>query len=292
MIKLKNLKADYIEEISPVYIQLIAGGSYGIASNFSWQMATTLQDTTIERVPNGIAFKSGDIDILALDENACIRLTGIGLPADHENGNAIITRNTEIFTKVDGTVNNYQSSDGKRVFAMRTPEFCYDLSTNKMYRVDRLSDTELRIWTTEYHNYLIRQFTKFDISYTEITNTYENESGYTIQYPVLVGKRKINFELECNLNALSILKEFFQQPEILILYQSPTDAAEQFGTFRKTSDIQIQTISKNPNYYNNPILYQKLESGTNDGYFYELQELYKEKNQTGLYYLSVSLEEV
>lgn len=77
-----------------------------------------------------------------------------------------------------------------------------------------------------------------------------------------------------------------------MLYKSPTDAVEQFGMFRKTSDIQVQTISKNPHYYNNPFLYQKLEDGTNNGYFYELQELYAGKNQTGIYYISVSLEEV
>ena len=175
---------------------------------------------------------------------------------------------------------------------MRTPDFCYDLSTGRMYRANKDSDTELRVWTTEYHNYLIRQFTKFDVSYTEITNIYENESGHTVQYPVRIGKRKIDLELECNLDTLNILTEFFQQSEILMLYQSPTDAAEQFGMFRKTSDIQIQTISKNPHYYNNPFLYQTLEYNTNDGYFYELQELYAGKSQTGIYYISVSLEEV
>ena len=291
MIQLKHRKEDYIEEISPVYIQLITGGSYGIATNFNWQMATTLQDTTIERVSNGIVFKSGDVDILALDEDARIRLTDIGLPADHENGNAIITKNTEIFTKVDGTVSEYQSSDGRTV-DLRTPVFCYDLSTGRMYRANRDSDTELRVWTTEYHNYLIRQFTKFDVSYSEITNTYENETGHTIQYPVRLGKRKIELELECNLDTLNILTEFFQQSEILMLYKSPTDAVEQFGMFRKTSDIKMQTISKNPHYYNNPFLYQKLEDGTNNGYFYELQELYAGKSQTGIYYISVSLEEV
>lgn len=291
MIQLKHRKEDYIEEISPVYIQLITGGSYGIASNFGWNTAITLQDTTIERVSNGIVFKSGDIDILALDEDARILLTDIGLPADHENGNAIITKNTEVFTKVDGTVSNYQSSDGRTV-DLRTPDFCYDLSTGRMYRANKDSDTELRVWTTEYHNYLIHQFTKFDVSYAEITNIYENESGHTIQYPVRIGKRKIDFELECNLDALDILMGFFQQSEILMLYQSPTDVAEQFGVFRKTSDIQIQTISKNPSYCNSPFLYQALEHNTNDGYFYELQELQKGKNQTGIYYISVSLEEV
>lgn len=291
MIQLKHRKEDYIEEISPVYIQLITGGSYGIATNFNWQTATTLQDATIERVSNGIVFKSGDVDILALDEDARIRLTSIGLPADHENGNAIITKNTEVFTKVDGTVSNYQSSDG-RVVDLRTPVFCYDLSTGRTYRANKDSDTELRVWTTEYHNYLIHQFTKFDVSYSEITSTYENEAGHTIQYPVRVGKRKIDLELECNLDTLNILTEFFQQSEILMLYQSPTDAAEQFGVFRKISDIQVQTTSKNPHYYNNPFLYQTLEYDTNNGYFYELQELQKGENQTGIYYISVSLEEV
>ena len=291
MIQINHKSYNYTEQISPVYIQLIAGGSYGIATNFNWQMATTLQGTTIERVSNGIVFKSGDVDVLALDEDARIRLTDIGLPADHKNGNAIITKNTEVFTKVDGTVSNYQSSDG-RVVDLRTPVFCYDLSTGRMYRANKDSDTELRVWTTEYHNYLIHQFTKFDVSYSEITSTYENEAGHTIQYPVRVGKRKIDLELECNLDTLNILTEFFQQSEILMLYQSPTDAAEQFGTFRKTSDIQVQTVSKNPHYYNNPFLYQKLEDGTNNGYFYELQELYAGKSQTGIYYISVSLEEV
>lgn len=291
MIQINHKSYNYTEQISPVYIQLIAGGSYGIATNFNWQMATTLQGTTIERVSNGIVFKSGDVDVLALDEDARIRLTDIGLPADHVNDNAIITKNTEVFTKVDGTVNNYQSDDGRTV-ALTDLNRCRDLNTNRVYRANRDSDTELRVWTTEYHNYLIHQFTKFDVSYTEITNIYENESGHTIQYPVRIGKRKIDLELECNLDALNILMDFFQQSEILMLYKSPTDAVEQFGTFHKTSDIQVQTISKNPHYYNNPFLYQKLEDGTNNGYFYELQELYAGKSQTGIYYISVSLEEV
>ena len=291
MIQLKHRKEDYIEEISPVYIQLITGGSYGIATNFNWQMATTLQDTTIEQVSNGIVFKSGDVDILALDEDARIRLTDIGLPADHVNDNAIITKNTEVFTKVDGTVNNYQSDDGRTVI-LTDLNRCRDLNTNRVYRANRDSDTELRVWTTEYHNYLIHQFTKFNVSYSEITNTYENETGHTIQYPVRLGKRKIELELECNLDTLNILTEFSQQSEILMLYKSPTDAVEQFGMFRKTSDIKMQTISKNPHYYNNPFLYQKLEDATNNGYFYELQELYAGENQTGIYCISVSLEEV
>ena len=291
MIQINHKSYNYTEQISPVYIQLIAGGSYGIATNFNWQMATTLQGTTIERVSNGIVFKSGDVDVLALDEDARIRLTDIGLPADHVNDNAIITKNTEVFTKVDGTVKNYQSDDGRTV-ALTDLNRCRDLNTNRVYRANRDSDTELRVWTTEYHNYLIHQFTKFDVSYTEITNIYENESGHTIQYPVRIGKRKIDLELECNLDALNILMDFFQQSEILMLYKSPTDAVEQFGTFHKTSDIQVQTISKNPHYYNNPFLYQKLEDGTNNGYFYELQELYAGKSQTGIYYISVSLEEV
>lgn len=291
MIQINHKSYNYTEQISPVYIQLIAGGSYGIATNFNWQTATTLQGTTIERVSNGIVFKSGDVDVLALDEDARIRLTDIGLPADHVNDNAIITKNTEVFTKVDGTVNNYQSDDGRTV-ALTDLNRCRDLNTNRVYRANRDSDTELRVWTTEYHNYLIHQFTKFDVSYTEITNIYENESGHTIQYPVRIGKRKIDLELECNLDALNILMDFFQQSEILMLYKSPTDAVEQFGTFRKTADIQVQTISKNPHYYNNPFLYQKLEDGTNSGYFYELQELYAGKSQTGIYYISVSLEEV
>ena len=291
MIQLKHRKEDYIEEISPVYIQLITGGSYGIATNFNWQMATTLQDTTIEQVSNGIVFKSGDVDILALDEDARIRLTDIGLPADHVNDNAIITKNTEVFTKVDGTVNNYQSDDGRTVI-LTDLNRCRDLNTNRVYRANRDSDTELRVWTTEYHNYLIHQFTKFNVSYSEITNTYENETGHTLQYPVRLGKRKIELELECNLDTLNILTEFFQKSEIFMLYKSPTDAVEQFGMFRKTSDIKMQTISKNPHYYNNPFLYQKLEDVTNNGYFYELQELYAVENQTGIYYISVSLEEV
>ena len=61
------------------------------------------------------------------------------------------------------------------------------------------------------------------------------------------------------------------------------------GYFRKTSDLQITTVSRNPKFDNNPFLYQ-MQSESSVSYFYPLDDGLQP--HTGAYEFSVSLEEV
>ena len=128
-----------------------------------------------------------------------------------------------------------------------------------------------------------------DVAYSEDVNTYQNESGKTISYPVRLGKRKIEYKVETDLQGLDVLTEIFQQPEMLLFYKSASDSQEQCGYFRKTSDLQITTVSRNPKFDNNPFLYQ-MQSKSPTSYFYLLDDGLQQ--HTGAYEFSVSLEEV
>lgn len=293
-------KADYIEEANPCYVRFVTGGS---ASDFGdWKTPSNLLDAKIEKVGTELVLKKGTDDILVFTDHAQIKLDGNGRAANRD-GNGILVDCTEVFTKVtEGDyAGDYQNSSGRIMRLPVTTGFCreVDIATGNLlerYRCDIINDTEIRVWMIEYHNYLIRQFLQFDVSYTEIANTYQNESGMTIQYPIRQGKRKIALKLETNLNGLEHLKTFFQQPELLLFYQSPADSAEQYGRFRKTADIQIQTVSRNHGFDNHPFLYQLEAYGTNITYFEPLSEVpaYQQqyRNSSGIYELSISLEEV
>ncbi len=293
-------KEDYIEEANPCYIRFITSGS---TSDFGdWKTPSNLLQADIERIGTELALKKGADDILVFTNRAQIKLDGNGRAANRD-GYGILVDCTEIFTKIaEGDfAGDYQNNSGRVMHLLTTSGFCkeVDIATGNLlgrYRCDILNDTEIRVWIIEYHNYLIRQFLQFDISYSEISNTYQNESGMTIQYPIRQGKRKIDLKLETNLNGLEHLKTFFQQPELLLFYQSPTDSAEQYGRFRKTADIQIQTISRNHDFDNHPLLYQLAAYGTNTTYFWPLPEIlaYQQKysNSSGIYELSISLEEI
>lgn len=81
----------------------------------------------------------------------------------------------------------------------------------------------------------------------------------------------------------------FRQPEILLFYKSASDSREQYGYFRKTSDLQITTVSRNPKFDNNPFLFQ-MQSESSVSYFYPLDDGLQP--HAGAYEFSVSLEEV
>lgn len=300
MIQIYHQTENYIEETNPCYVRLITGGS---TSDFGdWKTPSNLLLADIERVGTELALKKGADDILVFTNHAQIKLDGNGRAANRD-GNGILVDCTEVFTKItEGDyAGDYQNSGGRIMRLPVTTGFCreVDIATGNLlerYRCDIINDTEIRVWIIEYHNYLIRQFLQFDVSYTEIANTYQNESGMTIQYPIRQGKRKIALKLETNLNGLEHLKTFFQQPELLLFYQSPTDSAEQYGRFRKTADIQIQTVSRNHSFDNHPFLYQLEVYGTNITYFWSLPEVpaYQQKysDSSGIYEFSISLEEV
>ena len=80
------------------------------------------------------------------------------------------------------------------------------------------------------------------------------------------------------------------QPELLLFYKSPSDSCEQYGYFRKTSDLQITTIARNPRFDNNPLLYQWQNKSPELSHFYPLDDGLQP--HTGAYEFSVSLEEV
>lgn len=300
MIQIYHQTEDFIEEANPCYIRFVTGGSTSDFGN--WKTPSNLLQADIERVGTELVLKKGADDILVFTNHAQIKLDANGRAANRD-GNGILVDCTEVFTKItEGDyAGDYQNSSGRIMRLPVTTGFCseVDIATGNLlerYRCDIISDTEIRVWMIEYHNYLIRQFLQFDVSYTEIANTYQNESGMTIQYPIRQGKRKIALKLETNLNGLEHLKTFFQQPELLLFYQSPTDSTEQYGKFRKTADIQIQTIFRNHNFGNHPFLYQLEAYGTNITYFWSLSEVlaYQQKysDSSGIYELSVSLEEV
>ena len=143
----------------------------------------------------------------------------------------------------------------------------------------------------------MRNLLQFDVSYAETVNTYENESGQTITYPIRIGKRKIDLKIETDLQGLIMLKDYFSQPECFFFYRSTTDIEEQHGTFRKTSDVQIQTIANESNFRNSHLFddasfFCDVDSEYGD-YLQRLYEFYKGNYyHTGAYEFSVSLEEV
>ena len=237
--------------------------------------------------------KKGSDDILVFTDNAQIKLDGDGLPANR-NGNAILVDCTAIYTLIDDendlNYGAYQNGDSV-VMKSSHKGYCVELNTRKEFRWFAEGDDgkKIRVWTTVYQNYLIRNVLQMDVTYSEDVNTYQNESGKTISYPVRLGKRKIAYKMETDLQGLDILTAIFRQPEILLFYKSASDSREQYGYFRKTSDLQITTLSRNPKFDNNPFLFQ-MQSESSVSYFYPLDDGLQP--HTGAYEFSVSLEEV
>ena len=61
----------------------------------------------------------------------------------------------------------------------------------------------LEIGGTEY---ILRNFAKFEESFSENIKKFENESGHAIVYPVRSGKRCISLTIEANSVYLNVLK--------------------------------------------------------------------------------------
>lgn len=101
--------------------------------------------------------------------------------------------------------------------------------------------------------YILRNFTKFEESYTENIKKFESESGHSIVYPVRSGKRCISLTIEANSVYLNVLKRLFNQPVIHLKYTHGSDAdTDCIGNIRqqiheadfiKTSSISIKQIA-------------------------------------------------
>lgn len=286
MIQIDTMTDEGIVSIDHCYLRVVTDGD-------SWATHPNLQQATIERIGTQIALKKGSDDILVFTDNAQIKLDGDGLPANR-NGNAILVDCTAIYTLIDDendlNYGAYQNGDSV-VMKSSHKGYCVELNTRKEFRWFAEGDDgkKIRVWTTVYQNYLIRNVLQMDVTYSEDVNTYQNESGKTISYPVRLGKRKIAYKMETDLQGLDILTAIFRQPEILLFYKSASDSREQYGYFRKTSDLQITTVSRNPKFDNNPFLFQ-MQSESSVSYFYPLDDGLQP--HTGAYEFSVSLEEV
>ena len=101
--------------------------------------------------------------------------------------------------------------------------------------------------------YTLRNFLRFDVSYSEETKTYQNESGRKIIYPVRSGKRRIAMTIEANTMYLDVLRQLFSAAEIHLKYIDGMDIETdtignikhlvQEGDFYKSSDISIKRIA-------------------------------------------------
>ena len=102
---------------------------------------------------------------------------------------------------------------------------------------------------------------------TAIENTYQNESGGTIIYPVRSRQRKMQLSIELDSAALEAFLTAFSAPEIRL---------DGVGVFRKTSEISVKTVSETV----------QLASAA-----YSINGILQPPD-TGIYTATVSLEEV
>lgn len=263
------------------------GNNADVSSSGTW---ATLDDLgTVTKDGTDTIIEQNGHDVLVFRKDGTIRLDKNEHPANRE-GYAIIAGCTEKCTpQGDGEYIGESGTVYKKDPAF--PGTCYDQSGDIFLLEDDI-DNNIRVWTTYYQNRLFRNLLEFNVSYSETVNTYENEKGRTIQYPVRVGKRKISLKVETNLHGLAILKDYFSQNEFFFFFRSTTDEVEQNGTFRKTSDIQIQTIANEPDFRNVHLFGDVPNSDTSSEYGEYVQLYLGNDNHTGAYEFSASLEEV
>ncbi len=101
--------------------------------------------------------------------------------------------------------------------------------------------------------YILRNFIKFDESFSENIKKFESESGHSIVYPVRSGKHCISLTIEANSVYLKTLKEIFNQPVIHLKYTHGSDADTDYignikqqvheADFIKTGNITINQIA-------------------------------------------------
>lgn len=255
----------------------------------------TLDDLgTITKVGTDTVIEKNGSDVLVFRKDGTIRWDSNGHPADREGNGIIANCSVQCTKQEDGS---YLSEDGN-IYTKEDaiPGACTDQSGGTFLWSEDVDD-KIRVWTIYYDNTLLRNLLQFEVSYAETVNTYENESGQTISYPVRIGKRKIALKVETDLHGLIMLKDYFSQPECFFFFRSTTDIEEQHGTFRKTSDVQIQTVANECNLHNTHLFDDAsalcdVNSEYGD-YLQQLYEFYKGNDyHTGAYEFSVSLEEV
>lgn len=262
------------------------------SSDSTW---ATLDDLgTVTRVGTDTAIVKNNHDVLVFRKDGTIRLDSNGHPADREGRGIITDCSVRCAKQEDGT---YLGENGD-IYTKDNdfPGTCTDQNGNTFYWTEDVEEN-IRVWIIYYDNMLMRNLLTFDVSYAETVNTYENESGQTITYPIRIGKRKIDLKIETDLQGLIMLKDYFSQPECFFFYRSTTDIEEQHGTFRKTSDVQIQTIANESNFRNSHLFDDaSFFCDVNSEYGNYLQRLYEfykgNYYHTGAYEFSVSLEEV
>lgn len=276
---MERIKIDGIEiEQDIAYLRILTDGK-------TWTTHKNMSGASISG--NCLYDKNGKL-LLAFTEDGRIKLNYGGHYCDND-GWTIYDTCTTIYTKQeDGTYTDGNGSVVTKKDAAASDGYCTDKNgISMLWEAMGEDDSQIHVWTTTYENFLIRNFLQFDVSESEIVNTYQNENGNTILYPIRQGKRKINLQIETDLSGLAHLKEYFNQPELIFFYKSPADAEEQGGIFRKTSDIQTNTVKKGHSFDNNPIFgdAQMEDIGFS-------KPITENEHNTGIYELSISLEEI
>lgn len=262
------------------------------SSDSTW---ATLDDLgSIEKVGTDTIIVKNNHDVLVFRKDGTIRIDGNGHPADRKGNGIISDCSVRCAKQENGT---YLGENGD-IYTKDNdfPGTCTDQNGNTFYWTEDVEEN-IRVWIIYYDNMLMRNLLTLDVSYAETVNTYENESGQTITYPIRIGKRKIDLKIETDLQGLIMLKDYFSQPECFFFYRSTTDIEEQHGTFRKTSDVKIQTIANESNFCNSHLFDDaSFFCDVNSEYGNYLQRLYEfykgNYYHTGAYEFSVSLEEV
>lgn len=172
MIQIDTMTDEGIISVDHCYLRVVTDGD-------SWATHPNLQQATIERIGTQIALKKGKDDLVVFTEDAQIKLNGDGLPANRD-GYAIWVECTAIYTKItDEEITRYQNGDSIVTKSSREG-YCVEQGTRKELRWAENDDNSIRVWITKYQNYLIRNILQMNVTFSEIVDTYENESGHTI----------------------------------------------------------------------------------------------------------------
>lgn len=141
-----------------------------------------------------------------------------------------------------------------------------------------MKNSMIKAYNNRGNLYFLDNITVFDITYKEILNTFTNENGKTIIYPVRTKKRCIKLEIEANDQSLKVLMDIFTQYEITLEIIDISFDSENYQSeskYIKTSEISKVKIA-------------------NEGDFggYPDRGGYQLPSGKGFYLFSVSLEEV
>lgn len=281
-------------ECDIVYIRLLVDEACANAGA-DWKTNALLADTTLEGTETGLALTKNNADVLTFSRDGLIKMNYGGHMADR-NGFSIYQPWTTEYTKQDDS--SYTDGNGNTVAIKATTDdggsgICTD-QNGKIMQWEKIGedDTKINVWTSAVANFIIRNILQLDVTYSEMVNVYENEQGKTILYPIRRGKRSLEIKLETDLGGLKRLISYFQQPEFWLFYRSPADLYDRGGVFRKTSDIQVESIKKNGKYNNYPIYLDNQNEEIGAVLYYDLALDTLLDAKTGIYNFSVNLEEV